>query len=91
MLFTCPWYLGAIAGSSGQAVPEDLDGDLAALEGVGSQAGGLLAKARQAFASLHENIFPNGQAPSSLDELADLSGPDASAIGDFRQCRANSA
>ena len=77
--------MGASAGSSGQALPEDLEGALVALEGVGGQTGSLLSKARDALTCLHGSVFPKAQPPSSLGELAELFGPDASTIADFRR------
>ena len=75
--------MGATAGSSGQALPEDLEGALAALEGASGQAGNLLSKAKYALTCLHSSVFPKAQAPSSFGELAELFGPDTSTIADF--------
>ena len=77
--------MGATAGSSSQALPEDLEGALVALEGAGGQAGNLLSKAKDALICLHSSVFPKAQAPSSLGELADLFGPDASTLADFHR------
>ena len=74
-----------MACSSAQAGVDDLDGPVAAVEGTGQQAGSLLEKATGALTSLHGRLFPKGQAPSSLGELAELFGPDGSAIDDFRR------
>ena len=77
--------MGAPAGSSSQALPEDLEGALVALEGVSGQTGSLLSKARDALTCLHGSVFPKAQPPSFFDELAELFGPDAPTIADY--CR----
>ena len=78
-------YLGAPAGSSSQALPKDLQGALVALEGAGGQTGNLLSKAVDAMTCIHGSVFPKAQPPSSFGELAELFGPDASTITDFRR------
>ena len=42
-------------------------------------------KATGALTSLHGSLFPKGQPPASLGELAELFVPDGSAIDDFRR------
>ena len=71
--------------ASSQAAVDDLDGAVAAVEGAGQLAGRLLEKATGALTSLHGSLFPHGQPPASLGELAELFGPDGSAIDDFRR------
>ena len=77
--------MGATAGSSSQALPEDLEGALVALEGVSGQTGSLLSKAKDALTSLHSSVFSKARTPSSFGELAELFGPDAPTIADFRR------
>ena len=72
-----------MACSSAQAAADDLDGAVAAVEGAGQQASGLLEKAAGALTSLHGRMLRQGQAPTFLGELAELFGHDGSAIDDF--------
>ena len=81
----CAGYLGTSASSSVQASPEDLEGALADLEGASDQTSGLLLKAKDVLTCLHSSVLPKCQPRASLGELAELFGPEASTIGDFRR------
>ena len=72
-------------GSSSQASTEDLEAALSALEGASSQAGHLLSKAKDALTCLHGSVFPMAPTPTFLDDLAELFGPDASTLAEFRR------
>ena len=75
--------MGAPTGSSSQSLPEDLEGALVALEGIGGQTSSLLSKAKDALTYLYSSVFPKAQTPSSFNKLAELFGPDAPTIEDF--------